>query len=750
MRRERVLGLCSVALLFSMLISPFSVNSANSPMMQRREAGVGSIRTIAGGATVRSGSGPQNNSFHGVSGLAVNRQTGELFFSDSARNMIFRVDAQGKSVTPYAGNGIAGFNGDGKPALSTSFHVPSDVAVDSRTGDVYVADTNNYRIRAISRGGGSVRTVAGMGIKGLRPESIPTEFPAVAGIQQEIHFSGDGGPATEAELNFPSGVGLDEQGNVYIADSANARVRVVNTQSSAITVAGVQIQPQAIQTVAGTGVIGFSGDGGRALAAQLAYPKRVKVTPNGNIVVADMLNQRLRQIGRDGTITTLALGQLLGEGTNSAEENIRVFFSIDGLDVGPKGEIYYSDLKAHALFRIDPDQGGRTLLAGTGAAGRSGARELATRSQLYGVGSVAVGARGEVYLVDSWNNYIRRLENDQLTIFVGSGGVESGVPAAQANFSVIGPISVGPDGSVYVTDILVHVVRRVNPRNGRIETFAGTSVPGNTGDGGPARSAQLLSPNGIFVDREGVYLTDPQAHIIKFISARGNRITTIAGTGFFDGKFVPSGSPATSYQFGVLQGIAKHPTTGDIYIADSWSHVVQRIDRNGAVSTVAGTGRQGFSGDGGPATNAVFNWPTMVAFDRSGNLYVADLFNHRVRRISTDGRITTIAGTGRRGYNGDNKPGTEADLFYPTGLAVDAAGNIYVADSSNHRIRRIEGTPPYRITTVAGTGERGFSGDGGPATSAQLNVPRGVAFGPDGTLYITDSLNGRIRAVQMR
>jgi hypothetical protein len=278
--------------------------------------------------------------------------------------------------------------------------------------------------------------------------------------------------------------------------------------------------------------------------------------------------------------------------------------------------------------------------------------------------------------------------------------------------------------------------------NGTIYTVAGTGAAGFSGDGGSARSAALNTPAGLLVDGGGnLYVSDTGNHRIRKVSPAGV-ITTIAGTG--SGGFSGDGGPATSAQLFSPQGLALDGR-GNLYVADTGNNRVRRIAPDGTISTVAGNGVQDQSEEDTPATEAALNAPAAVAVDGAGNLYVAE--RDRVLRIPGDGRIHTVAGhIYDSGYNGDGIPGPSATLYDPQGLAVDGAGNVYIADSGTQRLRRV-GTDGI-IRTIAGAGGNyEFSGDGGPATAAFLNDPHGVALGSDGSIYFADHGNHRIRKI---
>jgi DNA-binding beta-propeller fold protein YncE len=745
----RALGRCAGGLLAAVVVGSTSFEARDrSSLITKYQLQPGQIVTIAGGGPLTP-SKPKRVALLGLSGLEVDPRDGTVYVVDSSRQMIVRINAKGTRLEPFAGAGRAGFNGDGHPALETLMNVPGDIAVHPVTGDVYVADTHNYRVRRISRDGTEVVTVAGVGIRGVDLNRVATQFPLVgpSGGPPPTVFSGDGGPATEAELNQPMGVAVDRNGVVFIADSANHRVRAVNSSADTREIAGVTIAPGAIATIAGSGVPGFSGDGGPARSARFNTPRKLRLAPDGTILVLDMLNSRIRTIDRaSGVINTMIVG------TPWKNEMFNgVDWSIDGMAVGPRGEVIYSDVKRSAVFRVVAP-GRAQLVAGVGLQGRSSKGAVAVRAQLYGPGPVGVSPAGEVYIADVANQVVWKVASRKLKVFAGGGPVGDGKPATSATFSVLASLATLPEGDLIVPDMFLHRVRRIRADTGKIENYAGSKEGGYLGDGGPPKRARFMSPIRTSTDGPTVYVADPAVPAVRRITRgpRGEHIETIIGKPFTEDFTVVDKMPARLAQLGMPQEYVRNPITNEFFLCDSWLSMIRKLGPDGLLTTVAGTGKQGYAGDGGDARNAEFNWTVSLAFDAKGNLYVADMFNHRIRMIAPDGIVRTFAGTGEDGFGGDGGPAAAAKLSYPNSLAFDSAGNLYVADQGNHRIRRIELTAPYRITTAAGTGERGFSGDKGPAVEAQLNQPRGVAIDANDTLYIADSLNGRIRAVRLR
>ncbi len=290
------------------------------------------------------------------------------------------------------------------------------------------------------------------------------------------------------------------------------------------------------------------------------------------------------------------------------------------------------------------------------------------------------------------------------------------------------------------------VVTRVANPPGTIITVAGNNTAGYSGDGAAATSAELRLPSGIAFDGAGnMFIADSGNNVIRRVDAATGEITTIAGNGI--GGYSGDGNTATGAELNYPSHVVFDRTV-NLYITDANNQRIRRVDaQTDAITTIAGNGIPGFLGDNGPATNAELNFPDGVALDTDGNLFIGDARNNRIREVTIDtGTITTVAGSGVAGYSGDGGPATRANLNFPARPFVDTAGNIYIADYQNNRIRRVDATTRI-ITTVAGTGIAGYSGDGASAISAQLNGPLSVAADASGNLYIADTNNERIRAV---
>ena len=310
-------------------------------------------------------------------------------------------------------------------------------------------------------------------------------------------------------------------------------------------------------------------------------------------------------------------------------------------------------------------------------------------------------------------------------------------PAIAAQLMLPGCVALDRAGNLYIADWYNNAVRLVNP-NGVIRTVAGIGSLGYSGDGGPAVGAQLAYPCGLAVDAAGdLFIADSGNNAIREVTPDGN-INTVAGNG--TRGYTGDGAQATNAQLYAPYAVAVD-AAGDLFISDSNNHAIREVFVGGEILTIAGNGVPGYVGDGGQGIYSQFNYPKGLALDSAGDLYVADFGNSVIREIYANGRVATVAGVGAPGYSGDGGPATSAVLSYPESVALDAAGNLYIADTLNQVIRVVSSGV---ITTIAGNGTSGYSGDGGPASSAQFFYPKGVAAGA-GAVYIADWDNGVIR-----
>jgi trimeric autotransporter adhesin len=518
----------------------------------------------------------------------------------------------------------------------------------------------------------------------------------------------NGVPGPSASLNgTPHGVAVDGAGNLFFTDGHTVLKLAAGT--------GV------LSLAAGNGATGAAGDNGPATDAELYNPHGLAVDSAGALYIADTFNHRVRKVS-GGVITTVAgngTAAALGDNGPATEASLN---APQAVAVDAAGNLFVSDTGNNRIRKVSA--GVITTVAGSGGFGYSGDNGPAVAALLNFPQGIAVDAAGNLYIADNLNQRVRKVSNGIITTFAGNGvqgfSGES-VLATNAQFNYPSGLALDSTGSLYISDLNNSRVRKLS--NGII-----TTLPGAIG---------LSAPEGVSVDSAGrVYVADSFSFSIRRIAA--GVMTTVAGNGVQ--SFGGDNGPALRAQFTAL-GIALDPA-GSLYIADR-AHRIRKI-ANGVITTIAGTGQEGSGGDGGPALASTLVEPDSVAADSLGNVYIADALSNRIRKISPAGIIMTIAGTGAQGFAGDDGPALTAKLSISNSVAVNAFGDIYIADSGNYRVRKISGGV---IRTVAGTGVAGFSGDNGAATSAQLGGQVTIALDGAGDLYIADTQNQRIRKV---
>jgi trimeric autotransporter adhesin len=644
----------------------------------------------------------------------------------SIQNRVFKVNTSG-ILTVVAGSGLPGFAGDGVPggAANALLNCPAGIAVDS-SGNVYISDYYNYVVRKVDTTN-TITTIAGMG--GTRG------------------FSGDGGPATSAELNDPFGIALDTSGNLYIADSGNCRVRKVILSTDIIS------------TYAGTGSCTYGGDGGAATSAQLNSPSGVATDAAGNLYIADTNNYRIRYVVKStGIITTIAGSGTYGYSGDGGPAIIAEITQVyEGIAVNAAGTtVTIADYSNQRIRQFtvagNPNTGTINTIAGSGTAGFCGDNGPAPSACLYYPEGVAVTTSGNVYVADRDNDRVRFFtvtgipNTGTITTVAGNGSTEfptltSGVPPQGVVLYYPWDVLEDPSGNVYASDQYNCLVRELVQATDLVNFFAGTGTCGYSGDGGPATSAELNKTYGVARDSSGnIYIADIYNQRIRMVSPSGT-ITTFAGTG--TAGFSGDGGPATSAELYYPYGVAVDGQN-NVYIADTYNYRIRKVS-GGTITTFAGNGTYGYLGDGDPATDAEFRYPYGVSTDAAGNVYIADTSNCRIREVSAaTGIIDTVAGDGSCGFSGDG-PAIQSEINSPEGVWSDANGNLFIADTYNERIRWVNLSGI--MTTIAGTGTAAYTGDGGVATSADLYYPSGVALDASGNILVADQFNFRVRKI---
>jgi len=422
--------------------------------------------------------------------------------------------------------------------------------------------------------------------------------------------------------------------------------------------------------------------------------------------------------------------------------------------VDASGNIFIADTDNHRIRKVD-STGDINTIAGIGTAGYSGDGGPATSAEIDRPRGVYLKSTGELIIADTINRCLRQVDLADVISTHGATPAAANEPGLDRPAQIAMYYDVSEEKHyLFIADKNNDRIRRLDTSINWITTVAGTGTRGFSGDGGPATSAELNDPEGVFVDSSGnIYIADTDNHCIRKVDASTQNINTVAGIGGSSG-FEGDGGPATEAKLKNPRGVFVD-ASGNIFIADTENHCIRKVDAASQfINTVAGIGGSaGFTG--GPATNAKMNKPQGVFVDASGDIYIADTNNHRIRKVDAATQmISTVAGTGSGGFSGDGELATGAELENPRGVYVDSNGNIFIADTKNHRIRVVS-AHDGKINTIGGrpTFFGGFNGDNQPATDAYLNDPNAVAMAATRggrKIYISDTENNRIRMLTFK
>ena len=661
----------------------------------------------------------------------------QILVSDYKGHRIWRIDQKGILHT-FAGDGIPGNSGDGGLAINARVNGPHDLALDYQN-NLYFSDLFNNCYRKIDLDTGIITKIVGSGAVGR---------------------GGEGGSALDAEIDTTSGIAIDKQANIFISGEWDNNIRKIDANTGLIsTFAGYnarhylseknnsrpftgRISGGSYSWETGLSLGGFHGDGGPAKYAGFLHPEHIVFDDDGDLYVCDNSNNRIRKIDMESGIITTVLGNgqfaSNGDGFPATEASISM---PDSIFVDSKKNIYIGEKNGYRVRKVDGKTGIVSTLVGNGTPGWGEEGLKGSETVCNSCESGLWADSDETVLWSDCSGRVRKIDGKSKIVTTVFGGttIHDNEPPEKAFLRGPGGISVDKQNNIYFADIWNQRIRKINLNSNKINTIAGNGGRGFAGENEIATSACLGSPHDVSVDSNGeIYIADTRNSRIRKVDENGI-IKTISGTGIAWDKGESKAIDACLYQ---PQSVA-HDQYDDLYIGDGIGKIkkINSITKN--IETIAGIGIQGYNGDGGPATKAKIGCPSAIAFDRNNNLYFSDTAFHVIRKIDTQGIITTILGNGKAGFSPDGTSCSNAMLDTPWGIAVSEDNRIFISDSKNNSIRTI--SESNTIHTISGNKASNTS-----SKKVELIEPHGLClFNNDKILLISDHCNNKIYSIKI-